>query len=113
MTPTATPHSPPAGAAIDPRWSKLPQILAVAGLVLALLGAFVNTRQLAHSYLLAFMFFLSLCLGGLFLTLLHHIFDANWSVPTRRSPSTSPTSRPCLACSSSPSRSRRRRFTRG
>ena len=30
------------------------------------------------------MFYLSLCLGGLFLVLLHHLFDASWSVPIRR-----------------------------
>jgi len=34
--------------------------------------------------LLAFMFFLSLCLGALFLVLVHHLFDAGWSVPIRR-----------------------------
>jgi hypothetical protein len=30
------------------------------------------------------MFFLSICLGALFLTLIHHLFDASWSVPIRR-----------------------------
>jgi hypothetical protein len=30
------------------------------------------------------MFCLSLCLGGLFLVMVHHLFDASWSVPTRR-----------------------------
>jgi hypothetical protein len=30
------------------------------------------------------MFFLSLCLGCLFLVLIHHLFDAGWSVPLRR-----------------------------
>jgi hypothetical protein len=40
--------------------------------------------QFGYSYLTAYMFFLSLCLGGLFLVLLHHLFDANWSVPIRR-----------------------------
>jgi hypothetical protein len=49
-----------------------------------LIGLFVNSKQFAHSYLLAFMFFLSLCLGGLFLTIIHHLFDASWSVPVRR-----------------------------
>ncbi len=41
-------------------------------------------KRLGYSYLTAYMFFLSLCLGGLFLVLLHHLFDAMWSVPTRR-----------------------------
>ena len=30
------------------------------------------------------MFVVSLCLGGLFLVLVHHLFDASWSVPIRR-----------------------------
>ena len=69
---------------IDPKWRKLPIALLIFGTVLGLVGAFVDTKQLAYSYLLAFMFFLSICLGGLFLTLIHHLFDANWTVPVRR-----------------------------
>src|SRR5678815_2787263 len=84
MTPAATIASP-AGASLDlSKWRKIPFILIVAGGLLALIGAFVNTKQFAYSYLLAFMFYLSLCLGGLFLVLLHHLFDASWSVPIRR-----------------------------
>jgi hypothetical protein len=30
------------------------------------------------------MFFLSICLGAWFLVLMHHLFDAGWSVPIRR-----------------------------
>ena len=30
------------------------------------------------------MFFLSFCLGALFLVIMHHLFDASWSVPIRR-----------------------------
>ena len=44
----------------------------------------LNARQFAFSWLLAFMFFLSLCLGALFLVMVHHLFDAGWSVPIRR-----------------------------
>lgn len=66
------------------KWSKLPVLLIGVGGAIALLGAFSNTKQFAYSYLLGFMFFLSLGLGGLVLTILHHLFDANWSVATRR-----------------------------
>ena len=71
---------------IPPIWKKLPIILAVIGAVGGAAGILTPslTKQFAHSYLLAFMFFLSICLGGLFLTLIHHIFDAAWSVPVRR-----------------------------
>jgi hypothetical protein len=70
--------------AVPPLWQKLPLWLAGGGAVLGLLGVFTMPQQFAYSYLLAFMFFLSLCLGGLFLTIIHHLFDANWSVPVRR-----------------------------
>ncbi len=40
--------------------------------------------QFGFSYLLAFMIFLSICLGSLFLVIVHHLFDAAWSVPIRR-----------------------------
>ena len=69
---------------IPPLWKKLPMILAVVGAIGGAIGIFTLPKQFAHSYLLAFMFFLSICLGGLFLTLIHHIFDASWSVPLRR-----------------------------
>jgi hypothetical protein len=66
------------------RWRKVPTILMVAGGALALLGFFCDSKQFAFSWLLSFMFFLSLCAGALFLVLAHHLFDAGWSVPIRR-----------------------------
>ena len=76
--------APPAHAGLNPLWHKLPLFLIGLGGLGGLIGAFTNKEQFANSYLLAFTFFLSLCLGGLFLTILHHLFDAQWSVPTRR-----------------------------
>lgn len=71
---------------IPPVWKKLPILLAVIGAIGAAVGILTPslTKQFAYSYLLAFMFFLSLCLGGLFMTIIHHLFDAAWSVPLRR-----------------------------
>src|SRR3954468_21866037 len=69
---------------IDRKWRRLPALLLAIGGILAVIGVLVNPQQLAYSYLLAFMFFLSICLGALFLTLLHHLFDANWTSPIRR-----------------------------
>lgn len=73
------------------RWHKAARISLVAGVVLAVgvwlvggVGQPQTVRQFAYSYLLAYMFTLSLCLGGLFLVLLHHLLDAAWSVPIRR-----------------------------
>jgi len=62
----------------------LPTWLIVIGGVGAVAGFFHHRTQFAFSWLLAFMFFLSLCLGGLCLVILHHLFDAGWSVPIRR-----------------------------
>jgi hypothetical protein len=75
----------PAAPPLDlSKWRNVPMILMVGGGLLALIGAFATPRQFAYSWLLAFMFFLSLGLGALFLVIMHHLFDAGWSVPTRR-----------------------------
>jgi hypothetical protein len=41
-------------------------------------------REIGLRYLTAYMFCLSICVGALFLILIHHLFDASWSVPIRR-----------------------------
>jgi hypothetical protein len=71
------------------RWRKLPsQIMAVGGII-SIIGAIFSWNHdglvnFGYSWLVAFMFFLSLGLGALFLVIAHHLFDAGWSVPTRR-----------------------------
>lgn len=65
----------------------LPLWLMVGGVVSVVIGFLVDsnsTTQFAFSWLLAYMFFLSLGLAGLGFTILHHLFDAGWSVPIRR-----------------------------
>ena len=59
-------------------------MLMAGGGLLSLIGAVAFTDQFAFSWLQAFMFALSLCGGALFLVLVHHLFDAGWSVPIRR-----------------------------
>lgn len=69
------------------KWRNLPVKLIVGGIAAAIIGVFASgdgLRQFAYSWLLAFMFCLSLCVGGWFLVMMHHLFDASWSVPTRR-----------------------------
>ena len=78
-------------ASFAAKYSKKTITMAVIGAVLIIVGAMIAkdkdggiARQFGFSYLQSFMFFLSLCLGGLFLTVIHHLFDASWSVPVRR-----------------------------
>jgi hypothetical protein len=66
------------------RWRNLPVIFMLVGGVLSAVGFFVNRPQFEYSWLQDFMFFLALAVGGWFLLLMHHLFDASWSVPIRR-----------------------------
>ncbi|MEI6491679.1 MAG: hypothetical protein WCO94_03945 [Verrucomicrobiota bacterium] len=47
-------------------------------------GAAFHPEQFAFSYLFAFMFCFTICVGGLFWVLVHHAVDAEWSVVVRR-----------------------------
>lgn len=47
-------------------------------------GAAFDAEQFAHSYLFAFTFFFTICMGGLFWVLVHHAVDAEWTVVVRR-----------------------------
>ncbi len=65
------------------------RILAIAALALLALGlsargGFVESKQFAFSWLFAFTFFLTICMGSLFWILVHHAVDADWSVVVRR-----------------------------
>ena len=66
------------------KWRQVPNLLIGGGLVLCVIGAVWKPTQFAYSWLLAFMFCLSFVLGALFLVLMHHLFDAGWSVGIRR-----------------------------
>jgi MFS family permease len=66
------------------RWSRLPAVLMIAGGVAALVGAGVSPKEFGLSWLLSFLFYLSLALGALFLVMVHHLTDAGWSVGIRR-----------------------------
>ncbi len=57
---------------------------AIAAFVVVFIAAFYNPKQFAFSYLFAFTFFFTICMGGLFWTIVHHAVDAEWSVVVRR-----------------------------
>lgn len=66
------------------KWRVVPTVLMVLGGLGALIGAYVDLKQFAFGWLLAYMLFLGLVLGSLFLVMAHHLFDASWSVGIRR-----------------------------
>jgi hypothetical protein len=59
-------------------------LVGLLGLILSLFGYFQDRSQLFHSYLTAFMFWLTIGWGALFFTMLHHLVNATWSVVLRR-----------------------------
>lgn len=65
-------------------WKKLPVALMIVGGVLCVAGAGINLQNFGYSWLIAFLFYLTLALGSLFLVLIHHLTDAGWSVAIRR-----------------------------
>ena len=70
------------------KWRNLPVQLLIAGLLVGLLGLAISFKSggvdFLFAYLVAFMFILSLGAGSLVLVMIHHLFDAGWSVPIRR-----------------------------
>jgi hypothetical protein len=80
-------HTPQFAALDLSKWRNVPLILIIIGAIGAIGGVAISDdhlKQFAFSWLLAFMFFLSLALGGWFLVMVHHLVDASWSVPIRR-----------------------------
>ena len=67
-----------------PSLARLPVYLIIVGTVIALIGLFVDDAHFMHAWLVSFMFYLSICLGGFFLVLLHYLVDSQWIVPVRR-----------------------------
>ena len=59
-------------------------VIGLIGLIASAIGWFVDSHQFFSSYLTAFVFWVSIGLGGLFFTMVHHMVGANWSVVIRR-----------------------------
>ncbi len=59
-------------------------IIGIIGLAASAGGYFVDKEQFFFSYLTSFAFWFTLASGGLFLTMLHHLVGATWSVVLRR-----------------------------
>jgi len=63
---------------------KLGIVLFSVGLILGIIGFLIEPVRASFSYLVAFMFLLSIGIGSLFLIALEYITGAEWSTPFRR-----------------------------
>src|SRR4249920_3269420 len=79
----------PEQATIPPghSWNRLPVMAGVCALlgavVCAILGA-ANPKQFFFSWLVSFLFFLSLGLGALFFVLIQYATQGGWAIVVRR-----------------------------
>jgi hypothetical protein len=64
--------------------NKIGWMLLVVGAALGLLGFYVDHSRAVYSYLVAYMFLVSLGVGSVFLLALEYVAGADWSVPFRR-----------------------------
>lgn len=66
------------------KFGKYALIIGSFALLLTFTGYFFDSGQFFHSYLVAYLFWVTLGLGGLFFTLLNHLVGAQWSIVMRR-----------------------------
>jgi len=59
-------------------------LVGLVALMLCIVAAYRDPVQFSYSWLFAFFFFFTLCIGCLFWTIVHHVVDAEWSVVVRR-----------------------------
>jgi hypothetical protein len=78
----------PEGEYFEPnRFAWLSLLLGVVALValgLCVVGVFVSRTEFSFSWLFAFAFFFTLCVGCFFWTMVHYAVDAEWTVVVRR-----------------------------
>src|SRR5437763_12764856 len=66
------------------RLRRLALLIGVVGMLLGCIGAIFSRPQFFNSYHFAFFFVLGLPLGGLAITMLHHLTGGNWGLAIRR-----------------------------
>lgn len=66
------------------RLQRLALIVGVVGLLLGAIGFFVNRPQFFNAYLFGWFFWLGIALGGLAITMLHHLTGGDWGLAIRR-----------------------------
>jgi hypothetical protein len=66
------------------RFQRRALIVGVAGLVLMLIGAFINREEFFQSYLIGFAFWTGITVGSLALLMLQHLTGGGWGFVIRR-----------------------------
>jgi uncharacterized integral membrane protein len=77
----------PRTEALDYQFNRLQRIgllVAGIGLLLCLVGAWLDSRQFFASYLYAYVFWLGIALGSLAWLMIYHLTGGDWGVATRR-----------------------------
>ncbi|MCB0281900.1 MAG: hypothetical protein H6627_05675 [Calditrichae bacterium] len=59
-------------------------IVGVIFLIVSAAGYFMNSAEFFQSYLIAYIFWLTFALGGLFYTLVNNLFGSEWNIVMRR-----------------------------
>jgi len=59
-------------------------IVGAIFLVISAIGWYMDSKQFYDSYLIAYAFWLTFALGGLFFTLVNHLFGSQWNIVMRR-----------------------------
>ncbi len=81
---------PANGEQIAKKDLSLPKLIALIVFVVGAVGSFLLFKNdtwgagYAYSWLFAFLFFITLTLGGVFWTTLHHVTNSGWGVSVRR-----------------------------
>src|SRR5213075_785384 len=66
------------------RVQRLALIVGAVGLVLLIIGAFINPQQFWRSYLSGYLFWLGILVGSLALLMLQHMTGGGWGMVIRR-----------------------------
>ncbi len=63
---------------------KISMIVGIVMLAVSAFGYVTDSKQFFEAYLIGYIFWLSLALGGLFFTLINHLFGSEWNIVMRR-----------------------------
>jgi hypothetical protein len=71
-------------AAVILRWERPALLSGIAGVLISIVGAWLELEQFYRSYLLSYTFWFAIALGSLPLVMLHHLVGGRWGFVSRR-----------------------------